>query len=193
MIGFLKGKVISINNNSIILDINGVGWEANTGFISFELGNTVELFVHTMSKENELSLWGFKSREELEVFRMLMSVSGVGGKTAMSIVTLKGLGTISEAILNNKPEMLKVPGIGQKTSVKIILDLKDKIAKLNIKTDSKENNFKVSTQISDAIDALISLGYKQYDVEKSLDNIAKIKDVNSMSSQDIIREVLKTI
>ncbi len=190
MIGYLEGRLKTIlDDGSIIVDVNGVGYNVHTvNFGSLNEDEEVALFIHTSVREDDISLWGFNSKEELSIFKLLLSVSGVGAKTALNMITLLGAETIVNSIYNEDAKTLKVKGVGVKTAEKIILDLKDKVDPSAVtKTDSevKINN----ERAGNAIEALESLGYKEKDIKNAMSKLDKIA-IKSMNDQELIKSLL---
>ena len=166
MIGYLKGNVILINKDSIIIDVHDVGYQVLTPLpYDYHLNDKVELFVYTHVKEDQLTLFGFKELAQKELFLKLISVKGVGPKTAISILSSINYLKLIEAIDNEDISFIKkIPGIGLKSASQIVLDLKGKfvVDKTNLNTD-----------LSDALEALNALGYKDSEIkriEKELSN-----------------------
>lgn len=188
MIGFLRGKVLTVLDDSIILDCNDVGYKIEMGKIDYLIDQEVELFIHTHVREQEIRLFGFKAKEELDLFEKLTSVSGVGPKAGMALISELGYERIVNAINSQSPIGLKVSGVGMKTAEKIILELRTKIAKMSPKggrmAPVKGNKFE------EAIEAMEGLGYKRFELEKTL---ATITIDEGWESEDIIRELLKVM
>jgi holliday junction DNA helicase RuvA len=197
MIGYLKGTIKLAQDNQVIVLCNGIGWAVHTGSRVFVEGTEVELFIHTQVRENDISLWGVISPTELMLFRMLLNVSGVGGKTALTLVTEKGVGGIVRAISFMEGKDLQVSGVGKKTTEKIILELKDKISGIPM-TDIPKSEQPVDLSptlrrfTNDAIEALQNLGYKRVDIDQALIQI-RDKNVEVSSSENLIRELLKIL
>lgn len=179
MYGYIKGIIKEINTNYIIIDNNNIGYNiyvANP--YSYKIDNTYLIYTYTCVKEDELSLYGFLTKEEKEVFLKLISVKGIGTKAAMSIISSTTVDGIKDAIeKENILYLKKIPKIGDKAARQIILDLKGKIAKNNITTSNNE-----------VIEALLSLGYKLKDIEKIINKI----DTN-LSIEKQIKQALKML
>lgn len=190
MIAYLKGKIIYKGNTLIILENNNIGYKIFLGEESFNevsLFEEREFFIYHQVKEDASDLYGFKNSFDLELFELLISVSGVGPKSALGILNMAGGADIKEAILSGDAASLtKVSGIGKKTAERLVLELKTKIMRLS---DSKEL---LNTSISfgaDEIDALISLGYSLVEARSALKEIdPKIKD-----SGERVKAALKKI
>ncbi len=176
MIGYLRGKIEYIKDGHVVIDANGVGYKIF--LTSFNLGKisgkeNVELFIHTHVREDILALYGFLSLVELDMFELLLSVSGVGPKAALGILSVADPKTIRTAIINEDPSILtKVSGVGKRTAERVIVELKNKIADLSV--GEKEE---VAAD-SDALEALTSMGYSVSEAREALKGISKdIKDV----------------
>lgn len=176
MIAHLKGKIEYLKNNYAVVDVSGVGYKVYLSAYTFGhiAGKSeISLFIHTYVREDTLSLYGFLNMEELEMFELLISISGIGPKAATSILSIATPKTIKTAILNEDPSILtKVSGIGKKTAERVILELQNKVA--DISTGDKEE----ATVDVDAIEALIMMGYTNTEARDALKNIPlDVKDV----------------
>ncbi len=171
MIGYLTGKIISAKPTQILLDVNGVGYEIRISINTFERisgKETVSLFIHTNVKEDAITLFGFYSEAEKEMFELLISISGVGPKSALSLLSGISTDDLKQAIVTSNVErMIAVPGIGRKTAERLILELKNKVR------DIKEEGLtptKPSLQ-KEAVAALSTLGYNLASSEKAVNKI----------------------
>jgi len=189
MIGFLTGKVISAKPTQVILDVNGVGYNVSISINTFEKisgEENISLFIHTKVKEDSISLFGFHSEAEKEMFELLISVSGIGPKSAISLLSGITTDDLKHAITNgNVSRITAVPGIGAKTAERLILELKYKV------NDIKEDGVKpaeVSIQ-SEAVAALSTLGYNLSNAEKAVNKIL-LEDLNC-SLEELIKRALK--
>lgn len=188
MIAYLKGQVINKSLTHIILEVNNVGYRVflNDSFLQeLSLDQEAEIYIFHQVKEDASDLYGFKDIADLELFELLISVSGVGPKSALGILNMAGGADVKEAILSGDAASLtKVSGIGKKTAERLVLELKTKVLKLS---DSKELlNSSVSFG-ADEIDALISLGYSLVEARTALKSIEpSIKD-----SGERVRAALK--
>lgn len=159
-----------------VIDINGVGYKVF--LTNFTLGKIagekeIELFIHTHVREDILALYGFLTLKELEMFELLLSVSGVGPRAAIGILSIADPKTIRTAIVNEDPTLLtKVSGVGKRTAERVIVELKNKIAGLSV--SEKEE----VVADSDALEALTAMGYSVTEAREALKNVAKeVKDV----------------
>lgn len=168
MISYLKGKIINKGNGFVIIEVNSIGYKVfvNTSlYADFKVGETRDAYTHQHVREDALDLFGFKSMDELELFELLISISGVGPKTALGVLAIGSVNEIRESIAHGDSELLtKVSGIGKKTAERVVLELKDKMSYVETKTGTHgERNFS-----SDEIDALMALGYSLNDAREAL-------------------------
>ena len=195
MISFIKGEVAKKGLDYIVLDNNDIGYYINTSVSTLNKlreGEIVRIQTYMHIREDNMSLYGFLSEDEIELFKKLISVNGVGPKAGLSVLSTYGANTIKEIILkDDATRMSKVPGIGKKTASKIILELKDKVGVLDsIETGEEEIGVsQMNSGASDVLNALISLGFNSYEAKKTLDKI----DFTGKSENEIIKEALKII
>lgn len=181
MIGYLTGKIISKKPTQIMLDVNGVGYIINITISTFEsLPDSneaiVSLYTYLNVREDALILFGFSTLAEKEMFQLLISVNGVGPKSAQSILSGIQIEELHTALRNNDlSRIIAIPGIGKKTGERLIIELRDKVEKLS---DSFELSSDVNYAIkNDALLALTQLGYNQKVAEKTVRIILnEIKD-----------------
>ncbi|HPD08110.1 MAG: Holliday junction ATP-dependent DNA helicase RuvA [Parcubacteria group bacterium ADurb.Bin016] len=159
MLAFIKGEVIAKRLGSIIVENNNLGYQIMVGEKIWEeanVGETIKLFLHHHLREDSDELYGFTDLETLSLFELLLSVSGIGPKSALNILSLADIKDVQQAIILGDEVMLtKVSGIGRKTAERVILELKNKIASL---PDNLLGNHAGSTN-EDDLEALIALGY----------------------------------
>jgi len=190
MISYLKGNIIYKNNSYLILDVSGVGYGV---YLSEKLlqearVNTEEAFyIYQQVREDVLDLYGFRAAEDLELFEMLLSVSGVGPKSALGVLSVATSQEVIQSIARGDSMLLtKVSGIGQKTAERLVLELKNKIAKLGGKSLGEAYS---SSSGSDEIDALIALGYSLLEAREALRAISP----SIIDSGARIKEALKNM
>lgn len=186
MISLLKGIIESETEKCVILDVNGVGYKVYISGNTFKnlpkKGEKIKLYTHLHVRENAMELYGFLNLEELEIFELLISISGIGPKGALSVLTVVSIDTLKKAIVNEESDILtKVSGIGKKMAEKIILELKNKIG--------DEFTGKGVSVDSEAIDALMSLGYRLQEAREVLKKVPE--DVEGV--EDRVREALKLL
>ena len=193
MITHLKGKLIEKNPTNIVVDCNGVGYSVNISLHTFSQlpsGENVKLFIHLQVREDSHTLFGFSSKVEREVFRLLISVSGIGASIARTMLSTLSPEQVMEAITQNNIAVIQsVKGIGAKTAQRVILDLKDKIIKIyGLDEVSLVSN---NTNRNEALSALETLGFARKQVEKVCDDIIN-KNPNA-SVETIIKQALKNL
>ena len=205
MFEYICGKLSVKKIDYVALDINGLAYKIYISLKTFEkmsnIESTEKLYIHTNVKEDNISLYGFKTQNERELFKALISVNGVGPKLAIAILSTFNTKEIVDIILENEPKIfIKVPGLGIKKAQKIILDLKDKVTKLEFSEIINENSNTLngnnisSSEIllmkEDLKLALESLGYADTDVSKWIknDELIKIKNIS-----EAIKIILKRI
>ena len=174
MIGHLKGIIVRQDLKSIILDVNGVGYKiyTNTALVkSQKLKVRSQFWTYLAVRENALDLYGFATKEELDFFELLISVSGIGPKGALHIMTVASLSNLRNAIATGDTSHLtKVSGVGRKSAEKIVIELKDKLE--GLVSDLGQS---MSGDI-DALDALKSLGYSERDAREALKKVSDVSD-----------------
>ena len=192
MIGYLKGNLIQKSPNQIVLDIGGVGYcvwvPLSTYFELGDLDDKVELFVYTHLTDNSLSLYGFSTEKERDIFLKLIGISGIGPKLALNILSGIGVSDLEEAIRQSDVVRISlIPGIGKKTALRIALELQDKLEK-------KEKILKAKgfQEREDLISALMNLGFKRKEVEKIVDETINKLTVEA-GFEHLIRESLKKL
>jgi|Deesub1362B_J571_1020462.scaffolds.fasta_scaffold00724_5 Holliday junction DNA helicase RuvA len=169
MISFLKGILIEKSPNEVIIDVGGVGYQVYIPLSTYSrIGNfrePIELFIYTHLREDSLSLFGFLTKEEKEIFTKLISISGVGPKLALNILSGIGPSELEEAVKKNDFNRLTaIPGIGRKTALRIALELQEKFEKKEKILASPKLREK-----EEIISALINLGFKRKEVENIVD------------------------
>ena len=193
MIYFLIGEVELLEKNFVVINNNNIGYQIKISdathkkildLISSDRKKKIKFYTFMTIKDEIIFLYGFLSREELEIFNQLLSVSGIGPKAAMNILANITHENILSAIANENINLLSsVPGIGKKTAQRLILELKDKINKLDLNISADNKNF------LEAQEALFSLGYSQSDIIKVT---TQIKNQNqNLTTEEIIKQALK--
>ena len=195
MIGHLKGKIISKNPPEVLLEVGGIGYEILCPMSTFyQLDKASEdtlLFTHLSIKEDAHTLFGFITKDEKIIFRELIRVNGIGPKVALAILSHLSVNALIECISNEDADLLaKTPGIGKKTALKLIVELQDRLSKLElVGSAGSTNEFKQSGNPNSiqAIEALKSLGFKAKEANKM---VSKISDQN-LSTEQLIRLALQ--
>ncbi len=195
MLAFLKGKVEYKSNNFVAINVNDVGYKVYMPINEIEEINVkddIKVYTYLRMTEQDISLYGFLANEELNMFELLISVGGIGAKSAISILSNIEPSAFALAVITDDINTLKkLPGIGPKTAQRIVLELRDKIKTEQAEEKQAEikEKIKISQNAQDAIDALLVLGYNRKDIE---DTIAKINTID-MSVEEIIKEGLKQL
>ena len=193
MITHLKGKLTEKNPTHIIIECGGVGYFVNISLHTFsKLANSenISIFTHLQVKEDSHTLFGFVEKSEREIFRLLLSVSGIGSSTARTMLSSLSPGQIRDAIAGNDvPTIQSIKGIGAKTAQRVILDLRDKILKVyDIDEVSASAN---NTNKEEALSALEVLGFARRSAEKVVDKV--LRQDPSLSVENIIKLALKNL
>lgn len=186
MISLLQGTIESETEKYVIIDVSGVGYKVHISGNTFKnlpkKGEKIKLYTHLYVRENIMDLYGFLNPEELEIFELLISISGIGPKGALSVLTVASIETLKRAIANEESSILtKVSGIGKKMAEKIILELKNKIG--------DEFAGKGVSVDSETIDALTSLGYRIQEAREVLKKVPE--EVEGVENR--VREALKLL
>jgi len=189
MISYLEGKILDKNEKFFVVDVNGIGYKifSHSGILEKipEKGQNVKIWTHLYIREDAMDLYGFLNKEELEFFEILISISGIGPRSALGILEVAPASSLKQAIVSEDETFFtKVSGIGRKTAQRLILELKSKLAKTVVL--EKGGGFK---ETSDAFEALVALGYRQSDVRRILNELPK--DMKSAEAK--VKEVLKRL
>ena len=169
MIASLEGIIDAVSKDSLIVNVNGIGFKvAVTTSVLSEMGITgreVKLYTHFHVREDDMSLFGFGSLDELKLFETLISVSGLGPKTGMAMLSAMSADQVAMAIASGSVEILTtIPGIGKKTADRLILELKDKVGGVMISSPAG----KAAQENADVVSALVSLGYSVQETTKAV-------------------------
>ena len=196
MIGSLRGRLAAKSTERILLDVGGVGYEVNVPLSTFtelpDVGETVDLLTHTHVREDAFILFGFLSALERDVFRLLISVSGVGPKVALNLLGgLSAPDVVRSIVEGNAGRIVAVPGVGKKTAERLIIDLRDKMLKLDVSAPSAPavGHARAAAEADDVLSALTNLGYRPAQAEKAL---AAVKEENPGAPiEKLLRECLR--
>ncbi|MEE1008837.1 MAG: Holliday junction branch migration protein RuvA [Agathobacter sp.] len=201
MITYVKGELVEVNIDNIVIDVGGIGYTiyipANLFKYLPAVGDMIQVHTYFYVREDAMMLYGFLKKDDLEVFKLLITVSGIGPKGALAILSVLSADDLRFAILSGDSKTIsKAPGVGAKTAQRVILELKDKMTledafekKLQHENEnvavSKENTIK-----NDAVLALNALGYSQ---TESLKAVSKVDIADGMEVEDVLRNALKYI
>ena len=188
MIGFLNGSIISIKPTKLLLDVNGVGYLVNISINTFENisdKKEISLHIYTSVKEDSITLFGFYSGTEKEMFELLISVSGIGPKLALNVLSGIQVDDLKTAIeAGNISRIVAIPGVGRKTAERVVLELRSKVDKI-IEMESRGDSYSIK---SEAVSALTTLGYNYKTAESAVrDILSSAKDI---SLEELIKKAL---
>ena len=199
MYEYIKGKYMGINKDYIIVENNGIGYKIFTSGATMssmpKVGEDIMLYLEQIVREDFLGLYGFDSREELDMFKMLLSINGVGAKAALSLLSISRINNLKYAIMmGDDKHLCRAPGIGKKTAGRIILELKDKL-KPDELVDDIENEVNGEDKdlynvnaVTEALGALLALGYSEKEAENTIKKVNKNDTV-----ENIIKNCLKAL
>ena len=198
MISYIKGEVVKKGIDYLIIENNGIGYYINTSFNTLKNlseGDVSSVFTYMHVREDVLALYGFSKKDELDMFKKLISVNGVGPKAGLAVLSTYEINSVKVAILKDDVNAIsKVPGIGKKTASKIILDLKDKVGSIeeldNVDiSDIEIISSDINNDVEDIAKVLMTLGFSQAEAKKALENI----DLSGKTENQIIKEALKNL
>lgn len=190
MIAYLKGTIIEKDEKSVILLAGNIGYKIllHENFLSnIKKTQEIELFTYQYWREDTIKLYGFENKQQLDLFILLISISGVGPRSASALLDSIGVNSVKSAIAGNRPEILsQAPGLGKKTAERIIVELKNKALVVG---DENLKEIKYSDEDNDVVNALINLGYNLYNAQQIVKSLPKeIKGVDNK-----IKQALKEI
>ena len=194
MFAYIKGSLEMKFKNYIVIDVGGLGYKIfmaeNAIDAIGEIGEIVKVFTYYRVREDDVSIFGFKTQEELRMFELLLSVSGVGAKSALVMLSCIEPSEFAIAVISNNVKLLtQIPGIGPKSAQRIILELKDKLTAEQSEEQieqSKVKSAKVNENVQEAISGLMVLGYSRKDVEKAFEHLV----VEELSVEDLVKKGL---
>jgi holliday junction DNA helicase RuvA len=199
MIGHLRGQILLKKPNIVILDVHGVGYEVHIPLTSFyELpneGSEVSLKVHTHVREDALTLFGFHTQREKDFFLKLISISGIGPKLSISILSGAQVEELAQAIADgNLTRLTSIPGIGRKTAERLVLELKSQITPFLVseQADSGRDAAKLSALEEDILSALVNLGYPKPSAEKALATVLRSAECER-TFEAVLRNTLRRL
>lgn len=199
MIAFVKGIIVDIEEDNVIIDVNNIGYNVkiSSGVLSRlpGIGKEIKLFTYTQVREDAFSLYGFLTKDDLTIFKKCITVNGIGPKGALALLSIMDANTLRFSIMSGDVKAIsKAPGIGAKTAERLILDLRDKITVKSstpgILTDTDFMLSANSDQVSEAVDALVALGYGQTEAMKAIN---QVKDVETSDAGALLKAALKKL
>lgn len=201
MIGFLSGKILEKDANTVIVDVSGVGYEVTIPLSTFyelgDIGSDVSLRIFTYVREDALQLFGFKTTRERDLYLKLISVQGIGAKSGITMLSGMSADEIVAAIrTNNIARLTSIPGVGKKTAERMVIELRDKIAELSMSAKASgstagSSDGDTDSVFDDALSALVNLGYQRNAAEKALQDAAK--DGAELNVQKLLRAALQKL
>lgn len=201
MISYVKGELIALEEDKAIVDVNGIGYGVYMSGQALgmlpSIGEEVRLHTHLNVKEDAMQLFGFLTRDDLQVFKLLIGVSGIGPKGALNILSQLSPDDLRFAVVANDAKTIaSAPGIGKKTAEKLIIELKDKLSiedVLNhtVNSEEKQESYSYANEMqSEAIQALVSLGYGNAESMKAVKKVTITEDI---TVEEILKLALKNI
>jgi len=198
MIGQIRGIILEKQPPQLVVDVQGIGYEIDAPMSTFyqlpDVGQEIKLFTHFVVREDAHSLYGFYSREERLLFKALLKVNGVGPRLALTILSSTSPEEFVRCVLSNDTvSLVRLPGIGKKTAERLVIEMRDRLSDWHKSEHAEgatlikhEKNTRHST-LQDAISALVSLGYKQQEANRT---VTKIDD-GAATSEELIRRALR--
>ena len=193
MFAYIKGILEEKENNYVVIDINGLGYKIFMSQNNIDsignIGEVVKAYTYVRVREDDISIYGFLTKEQLKMFELLIAVSGVGAKSALVMLSCIEPSDFALAVISGNVKVLtKVPGIGNKSAQRIILELKDKLKEEQLEetysnSSAQKDN---SENINEAISGLMVLGYSRKDIEKAFEHL----DIDNLSIEDLIKKGL---
>ena len=196
MFAYIKGSLEEKGNNYVVIDVAGIGYKifmSESAILKLNnLGEILKVHTYYYVREDNISLYGFLTKEELKMFELLLSVSGIGAKTAVAMLSNIEPSAFAMAVISNDVNTIKkIPGIGPKSAQRIILELKDKLKTEDVIEDTEVRTITVKTNenVNEAIEALLILGYNRKEVQSVYDKL----EVDGLSTEELIKLGLKNL
>lgn len=207
MLAYIRGKLEAKMTEYVVIDVGGLGYKVFMSEAGIEnlgnIGDTVKVHTYYRVREDDISIFGFNTQEELKMFELLLGVSGVGARTALAMLATCTPSEFALAVVSEDVKVLtEIPGIGPKSAKRIILELKDKIKKEQaveeikeqINKNEKQNSrifdiAEVKEKVSEAIQALQVLGYNKKEIEKAFEKL----DIKELSTEELIKKGLNLL
>jgi len=200
MIGYLSGKLLEKNVNSVIVDVSGIGYDVSIPLSTFyelgDVGSDVQLRIYTHVREDAIQLFGFKTDRERQLYLRLISVQGVGAKSGITMLSGMSADEMIDAIRsNNLAKLTSIPGVGRKTAERVVIELRDKVNELDHGTSTVDRitgtPLPADAIFEDALSALVNLGYQRGLAEKALKQAAD--EGSEPSVQKLLRRALQVL
>ena len=200
MLSHIIGEVAEISADTVVVENNGIGFNIKTSAMTIDslppVGDMVRIYTYLHVREDAMQIFGFLSKDELEVFKLLLNVNGIGPKGALGILSAISTDDLRFAVLSDDVNLIKsCPGVGAKTAQKLIIELKDKLRledafEMAVNNNNKKNTVQDNTVIvmNEAVEALVSLGYSSKD---AISAVKKVENIQNKNSEQILKEALK--
>lgn len=200
MLSYIIGEVAEISADTVVVENNGIGFNIKTSAMTIDslppVGDMVRIYTYLHVREDAMQIFGFLSKDELEVFKLLLNVNGIGPKGALGILSAISTDDLRFAVLSDDVNLIKsCPGVGAKTAQKLIIELKDKLRledafEMAVNNNNKKNTVQDNTVIvmNEAMEALVSLGYSSKD---AIAAVKKVENIQNKNSEQILKEALK--
>lgn len=199
MYEYIRGQFQGISKDYVVIELNNIGYKiftsGNTMSNMPKVEDEVLLYLEQIVREDFIGLYGFTTREELEMFKLLLSINGVGAKAALSLLSISTVNNLKYAIMmGDEKHITRAPGIGKKTAQRIILELKDKLKPDELTSEEGQlieginDNSDYSFNINETLSALMALGYTEKEAQKALEKVDK-----TLSIENMIKESLKLL
>ena len=199
MLSYIIGEVAEISADTVVVENNGIGFNIKTSAMTIDslppVGDMVRIYTYLHVREDAMQIFGFLSKDELEVFKLLLNVNGIGPKGALGILSAISTDDLRFAVLSDDVNLIKsCPGVGAKTAQKLIIELKDKLRledafEMAVNNNNKKNTVQDNTVIvmNEAVEALVSLGYSSKD---AIAAVKKVENIQNKNSEQILKEAL---
>lgn len=196
MYAYFKGKIAAKELDLVVIEVNGIGYNirisAGTASLLAPVGEEAKLYTYTAVREDAITLYGFLTKDDLDMFKLLIGVNGIGPKGGQSILSVLSPDDLRFAIFSGDAKMIaKAPGIGSKTAQRIILDMRDKVSledTLHVDGEDVRIDASVSDSAREAVEALTALGYGHAEATRA---VKAVKDAEKMAVEDILKASLK--
>ena len=200
MLSYIIGEIAEISADTVVVENNGIGFNIKTSAMTIDslppVGDMVRIYTYLHVREDAMQIFGFLAKDELEVFKLLLNVNGIGPKGALGILSAISTDDLRFAVLSDDVNLIKsCPGVGAKTAQKLIIELKDKLRledafEMAVNNNNKKNTVQDNTVIvmNEAVEALVSLGYSSKD---AIAAVKKVENIQNKNSEQILKEALK--
>ncbi|MCP5461846.1 MAG: Holliday junction branch migration protein RuvA [bacterium] len=198
MIFSIAGNLVSSHPTHVVIETNGIGFEVFVPLSTFEklpaVGSSIKLHTHFQVREDGFALFGFYTEHEKQVFQLLITVSKIGPKVALAILSGITISELRTAIIGqNTDRIALIPGIGKKTAERLIVELKEKISLVDESFTFKSDRPVNQNMLHDAVQALVSLGYNRISAQKAVQTLLNEKSLDSVTIENVIKSALKKI